>query len=42
MPAIVKYIPFLNAEVEGVNIQKEEITKNIKAIPAITFNQNRG
>jgi hypothetical protein len=33
IPASVKYRPFLKMVVFGINIQKEEITKNNKPIP---------
>ena len=39
IPARVKYIPFLNTEVWGKNIQKEDITKNKRETPKKIFNQ---
>lgn len=41
-PAKVKYIPFLKAVVLGINIQKEEITKNNNEAPKNIFIKNKG
>ena len=38
-PAKENIIPFLKTEVLGRNIQKDEITKNIKETPKKIFNQ---
>ena len=37
-PARAKYIPFLNAGILGVNIQKEDKTKKSKEAPKIGSN----
>jgi hypothetical protein len=39
IPAIVKYIPFLKISDLGLNIQKEETTKNKSEAPKNKFNQ---
>ena len=42
MPPSVKYSPFLNTEVAGLNIQKAETTKNSSAPPKKMLSQNSG
>ena len=42
MPPITKYIPFLKMEEEGMNIQKDEITKNSRDNPKNMLKKNRG
>lgn len=42
IPPMVKYNPFLNIEVAGINIQKEDITKNNSDKPKKIFSQKIG
>ena len=41
-PAAVKYNPFLNIVVLGMNIQKEDNTKNNRDNPKKIFKKNNG
>lgn len=42
MPPKVKYIPFLNIEELGANIQKDEITKKSNPSPKKILRKNKG